>query len=69
LFVEGNGSKWGQKRARRVWQDLVGTDPPETVAEAKAKDRYGELQMSLPEQIEIIEKNKWWNVHHWGVKP
>ncbi|MGD9216517.1 MAG: helicase-related protein [Desulfobacteraceae bacterium] len=64
---EGNGSKWGQKKARRVWQDLVGTDPPETVAEAK--DRYGELQMSLPGQIEIIEKNKWWNVHHWGVKP
>jgi hypothetical protein len=25
--------------------------------------------MSLPDRIEIIEKNKWWNVHHWGVKP
>ncbi|MBT8341834.1 MAG: DEAD/DEAH box helicase family protein [Desulfatitalea sp.] len=67
LDFEGNGSKWGRQRARRLWQHLVGTDPPQTVAEAR--NRYGELQMSLPGRIEIIEKNKWWNVHHWGVKP
>lgn len=67
LDFEGNGSKWGRQRARRLWQHLVGTDPPQTVAEAR--DRYGELQMSLPGRIEIIEKDKWWNVHHWGVKP
>jgi DNA repair protein RadD len=67
LDFEGNASRWGRKRAQRLWQHLVGTDPPETVDEAR--NRYGELQMSLPDRIEIIEKNKWWNVHHWGVKP
>jgi DNA repair protein RadD len=67
LDFEGNASQWGRKRAQRLWQHLVGTDPPKTVDEAR--NRYGELQMSLPDRIEIIEKNKWWNVHHWGVKP
>lgn len=63
---DGNND-WARSKSRRIWQSLVGTDPPESVSEAV--DRRGEMLMSVPEQIEIMEKGKWWNVAFWGVKP
>ena len=64
---EGNASDWSRGKARRLWSNLVGTEPPESVDEAIA--RQGELLMSLPDHIEVIEKGKWLNVHHWQVIP
>jgi len=64
---EGNASGWTKGKARRVWGALVGTEPPESVDEAM--NRQGELIMSLPDKIEVIEKGKWMNVNYWGVRP
>ena len=62
---EGNASDWSRGKARRLWNTLVGTEPPESVEEAMS--RQGELLMSLPDHIEVIEKDKWLNVHRWQV--
>ena len=60
---EGNGSLYGQSKARHIWRKITDTEPPETVSEAK--NREGEILMSLPDQIKIIQKGKWWNVRSW----
>jgi DNA repair protein RadD len=64
---EGNASDWSRGKARRLWSTLVGTAPPESVEEAMA--RQGELLMSLPDHIEVIEKGKLLNVRRWQVMP
>jgi hypothetical protein len=63
-YFDFNGNnEWAHSRARTLWRTLVGTDPPESVQEAAV--RRGELIMSLPDQIEIRQKNNWWHVHSW----
>jgi hypothetical protein len=64
---EGNSGEWMQSKSRQKWIHIVKTEPPESVAEAI--DRHGELLMSIPDEIEIIENGNWLNVHRWGVAP
>jgi len=63
---EGNGSDRGMIFSRRLWENLAGTDPPETVEEAK--EREHELFYGIPARIEIRKKERWWNVEYWGIK-
>jgi len=65
LDIEGNASAWGYQKAISFWKDIVKTDYPNTVEEAMS--RYGEIIMSLPNKIEIKQKNKWWNVSNWNI--
>ena len=64
---EGNASQWSREKGRSQWRFLVGTEPPETIKEAISRE--GELSMSLPRKIEVVQNGKWLNVHHWGVNP
>ena len=64
---EGNASEWSQKKARQQWRFLVQTEPPESMEEAL--ERQGELAMSIPRQIEVVQNGRWMNVHSWKVNP
>ena len=64
---EGNASQWSREKGRKQWQALVGTPPPETIKEAISRE--GELSMSLPRKIEVVQNGKWLNVHSWEVRP
>jgi DNA repair protein RadD len=64
---EGNASQWSQKKAISLWQNLVETEAPATIEEAIY--RRGELEMSLPPKIEVVQNGKWLNVHSWSVNP
>ena len=66
LDFEGNND-WAHGKACGQWDELVGTNPPESVAEAV--DRQDELLSALPRHIEIVEDKGWWKVATWGVKP
>jgi hypothetical protein len=46
---------------------LVETEPPESMEEAL--ERQGELAMSIPRQIEVVQNGRWMNVHSWKVNP
>ena len=61
---DGNNA-YGHSKALRLWRMLVQTDPPQSVAEAG--ERRGELLMSLPEQVMIVQKEKFWNVQRWTI--
>jgi len=64
LFEPGSHD-FARRKAFKTWENLVGTEAPKSVDEAM--DRIGELHMSIPGQVEIIEKGKWWNVYNWKV--
>jgi DNA repair protein RadD len=63
---DGN-NEWANGKARRLWAALVGSNPPESVAEAER--RADELLVNVPARVEIVMKNKFWNVARWGVAP
>ncbi|MBU0990949.1 MAG: DEAD/DEAH box helicase [Proteobacteria bacterium] len=58
---------FARQRSRKSWLKLVGTDPPESTDEVM--ERIGELEMSIPGQIEVIEDGRWMKVHSWQIKP
>jgi DNA repair protein RadD len=64
---EGNASQWSQRKSQTLWGKLVGTNPPESIEEAMY--RSGELEMSLPRKIEVVQNGRWLNVHSWEVSP
>jgi hypothetical protein len=35
----------------------------------EALERQGELAMSIPRQIEVVQNGRWMNVHSWKVNP
>jgi len=61
---EGQGSEFGMRRARTIWNKIVGTAPPSSVQEAA--ERSGEFLMSMPNSIVIEENGKFWNVKKWS---
>ena len=65
--LEGNASHWSREKGRSQWRFLVGTEPHETIKEAMSRE--GELSMSLPPKIEVVQNGKWLNVHSWSVNP
>ena len=61
MDIEGMGSPYGQSRARILWRRLAGTEPPETVTEAR--ERAGELE--IPDYVELKQDGKYWKVTKW----
>jgi hypothetical protein len=35
----------------------------------EALERQGELAMSIPRQIEVVQNGRWLNIHSWKVNP
>lgn len=62
MDIEGMGSLYGQSRARMLWRRLAGTEPPETVAEAR--ERAGEL--NIPDYVELKQDGRYWKVARWS---
>ena len=67
FFDFAGNNEWAMLKAQRLWGSLVGSEPPMSLAEAE--ERKGELIMSIPHQVEVTLKNKWWNIARWGVAP
>lgn len=63
---DGN-NEWANGKAKRLWEGLTGTIPPESVEEAEW--RAEELLINVPLRVEVMMKNKWWTVSRWGVAP
>jgi len=59
MLFEGKAAHFGKKK----WAELVDTEPPESHAEAV--QRIGEINMSIPECVELIEDGRWWRIHDW----
>ncbi|MBU1170281.1 MAG: DEAD/DEAH box helicase [Proteobacteria bacterium] len=67
FMFDGNMHPFARQKSRKSWQVLVGTEPPESTDEVLK--RIGELEMSIPERVEVIEDGRWMKVHSWQVKP
>ena len=57
--------EYARGKARKNWLDLIGSTPPGSTAEAVG--RQGEIMLSMPDQIEVIEDGNWLKIHSWKL--
>jgi DNA repair protein RadD len=61
LDIEGNGSEYGQQKARQLWRKLANSEPPDSVSEAV--ERLGEL--NIPSNVKLYKDGKYLRVSGW----
>lgn len=63
MMFDPDSHPFARGKAIQTWISLVKTEPPRNVDEAL--DRHGELEMSIPPQIQVIEDGRWLKVYKW----
>ena len=61
LDFEGNGSPYGQNKARQIWRKIAKGEPPATVNEAI--DRLDDI--NIPNSVELVKDNNFLRVCGW----
>jgi len=60
---DDDAHEFARKKARMDWFTLTGNKPPESTEEAYK--RQGEIQMNLPDSLQVIKDGDFLKVHQW----